>query len=85
MPYRIEFRPSARREFNRLASNIQVRLQPHIDALAENPRPPGCKKMKGKDDLWRIGVGDYRIVYQIHNRVLLVLVVTVGNRSDVYR
>ena len=83
--YRVDFRPSARREFNKLTSDIKSRLQPRIDALAENPRPSGCQKMQGGENLWRIRVGDHRVVYEIHDKILTVLVVSVGNRRDVYR
>ena len=83
--YRIDFRPGARREFNKLAPKVKSRLQPHIDGLAENPRPPGCKKLHGGENLWRIRGGDYRIIYEIHDDVLVVVVVKVGNRRDVYR
>lgn len=83
--YRIDFRPGARREFNKLAHGIKSRLQPHIDDLAKNPRPPGCKKLHGDENLWRIRSGDYRIIYEIHDDVLVVVIVKVGNRRDVYR
>ncbi len=56
-----------------------------IESLAENPRPPGCLKMQGNEELYRIRVGDYRILYQVRDSVLLVLVVSIGNRSEIYR
>mgnify|MGYP001580816136 FL=1 len=56
-----------------------------MDALAATPRPKGVKKLTGTDDLYRIRVGDYRIVYQIHDDRLIVLVVRIGHRRDVYR
>ncbi len=56
-----------------------------MDGLAVNPRPKGVKKLSGLDDLYRIRVGDYRIVYQIHDDRLIVLVVRIGHRKDVYR
>ena len=58
---------------------------PGIDALSDNPHPHGASKLKGADELWRIRVGDYRIVYEIHHRVLLVLVVRVAHRREAYR
>ena len=85
MAYAVEFSPSAEREFRKLAREIQMRLRPRIDALADDPRPAGAKKLKGADDLWRIRAGDYRIVYQIRDRILLVLVVRVAHRREVYR
>ena len=56
-----------------------------IDQLAENPRPQGCKKLKGDDNLWRVRAGDYRIVFSIHDDLLLVLVIRIAHRREVYR
>jgi mRNA interferase RelE/StbE len=60
------------------------RLFSRIEALAENPRPPGCKKLRGATDLWRIRVGNYRVVYQVADAVLLVEIRAIGDRKDVY-
>ena len=84
MAYKLEFRPSAEREFDKLSADIQARLRPKIDALASNPRPSGCKKLAGMQDLYRIRVGDYRIIYEIRDKVLLVLIVKIGHRGSVY-
>jgi len=83
--YKVEFRPSARRELKKLPRRDQVRLLRAIDGLAYDPRPPGVKKLTGADDLYRVRVGDYRVVYQIHDDRLVVLVVRVGHRKDIYR
>ena len=85
MAYTVEFAPVADRDFRRLAREIQLRLRPRIDALSDNPHPHGASKLKGTDELWRIRVGDYRIVYEIHHRVLLVLIVRVAHRREAYR
>jgi mRNA interferase RelE/StbE len=85
MGYAVEFAPSAEREFRKLARNVQVRLRPRIDSLADTPRPPGAKKLAGARDLWRIRVGDYRIVYQVRDEILLVLVLGAAHRREVYR
>jgi mRNA interferase RelE/StbE len=85
MAYAVEFSPSAAREFRKLAPEIQRRLSPHIDSLAQNPCGSGAKKLKGREDLWRIRVGDYRIIYEVRDRTLVVLVVRVAHRRDVYR
>jgi mRNA interferase RelE/StbE len=85
MAYAVEFSPSAAREFRKLAPEIQRRLSPHIDSLAQKPRRSGAKKLKGREDLWRIRVGDYRIVYEVRDRTLVVLVVRVAHRRDDYR
>jgi len=83
--YRVHFAGRAARAFRKLPPEIQRRLDPAILALADNPRPPGCLKLSGPDSLWRIRVGDYRIVYQIQDEVLLVLVVNIGHRREIYR
>jgi mRNA interferase RelE/StbE len=83
--YRIEFAPAAERQFRRLSREIQVRLKPRIDALANNPRPHGTKKLSGEEDLYRIRIGDYRVIYQVQDFLLLIVVVKVGGRKDVYR
>ena len=85
MAYAVEFSPSAAREFRKLAPEVRRRLSPHIDSLAQDPRRSGAKKLKGREDLWRIRVGDYRIVYEIRDRTLVVLVVRVAHRRDIYR
>jgi len=83
--YRIELKPSAARELAALEQKDRVRVAKKISALAANPRPPRAEKLTGADDVWRVRVGDYRIVYALHDAVLLVLVVRVGHRRDVYR
>jgi len=85
MPYAVEFSPSASREFRKLAREIQRRLRPRIDSLADDPRPPGSKKLKGGDELWRIRVSDYRVVYEVKDKILVILVVRVAHRREVYR
>ena len=85
MAYRIEFAPRADRQFRALERSLQVRLGRRIDSLAENPRPQGIKKLAGEEELYRLRAGDYRIIYQIQEKRLLVLVVGVGHRADVYR
>jgi mRNA interferase RelE/StbE len=81
--YEIKFRPSAKREFKKLPSDIQQRIAPKIDALADNPRPFGCSRLTGMD-AYRIRVGDYRIIYEIRDAELVVLVVRIAHRREVY-
>ena len=85
MSYAVSFLPAARRHFLGLPASLRSRLQKHIDALEDNPRPPGVKKLKGQRDHWRIRVGDWRIIYTIEDRELIVLVLRIGNRREVYR
>jgi mRNA interferase RelE/StbE len=85
MSYRIEFRPAARRELRRIPEPFRKRLATAIVALADTPRPPGSKRLRGPDGFHRVRVGDYRIVYLVEDRVLLICVVRVAHRKDVYR
>jgi mRNA interferase RelE/StbE len=83
--YRIEFASSAARQFRQLPSDVQRRLAPDIDALSLEPRPAGSRKLVTDEELWRVRVGPYRIVYAVEDGLLLVLVVKLGHRRDVYR
>ncbi len=85
MSYSIVFKPRARRDLAKLEKTIAERIARAIDGLATQPRPNGCKKLADEDGLWRIRVGDYRIVYQIEDDRLRVLIVSLGHRRDVYR
>ena len=82
--YRLTFTPGADRQFRKLPKQVQASLSPHLDALTQNPRPPGAEKLTG-EDAYRLRVGDYRVLYEVHDKVLLVLVVKVGHRREVYR
>jgi mRNA interferase RelE/StbE len=85
MTYRIEFTPAALRQLRRLDPSARRRVQAAIELLAEHPRPSGAKKLVGGDGEWRVRTGDYRIVYEVHDDVLLILVVAVGHRRDIYQ
>ena len=85
MSYRTEFTSSATRDFSKLTEDIRQRLMPKIDALAHDPRPMGVQKLQGRENRYRIRVGDYRIVYEIQDEILVVLIVRVGHRREVYR
>jgi len=82
--YSIDFKPAALRQFARLSRKVQHRLKPRIDALAEDPRPPGAKKLSGREPFYRIRVGDYRVVYRIQDQEGLVLVLRVAHRKEAY-
>jgi mRNA interferase RelE/StbE len=84
LAYHLAFTPAARRQFRKLTAEVQRRLAPAIDALAEAPRPPGAKRLAGTPDLWRIRVGYYRILYALDDGRLTVLVVRLGHRREVY-
>ena len=85
MLYEIVVLPAARKALRKLDSTARERIGTKIDRLARNPRPSGCKKLEGGDELYRIRVGDFRVIYRIEDEVLVVAVVTIGNRRDVYR
>lgn len=81
--YRIELRPAAVRALRKLDPQIRHRVQGAIALLAEDPRPPAAQALRGRS-VWRVRVGDYRIIYTVADDVLLVVVVTLGHRRDVY-
>jgi len=85
MKYTIEIQPAAQRQFAALDRAAQARVDSKIVALAENPRPPGAVKLAGASDTWRVRVGDWRILYSIRDRELVVLVIRIGHRREVYR
>jgi mRNA interferase RelE/StbE len=85
MNYAILFKESARKELYQLPDKILKKISLAIDLLAENPRPFGVKKLKGKgENLWRLRVGDYRVIYLIDDVVRIVNIRKIGNRREVY-
>ena len=82
--YRVEILPSALKELAELPAKVRRRADERIQGLAHNPRPPGCKKLKGEEDQYRVALGAYRIVYRIQDAVLLVTVLRVQHRKDAY-
>ncbi|KAF0249831.1 MAG: RelE/StbE family addiction module toxin [bacterium] len=84
MKYKVEFSPKAERQFKKLSKQVQLRLKGAIDALALEPRPSGSEKTK-KGGFYRIREGDYRIIYEIEDQKLLVLVLFLGHRREIYR
>jgi len=83
--YTIHLLPSAERDLAALQVPIQKRIAARIDTLAHNPNPQGAKKLQGEQDMWRVRVGDYRILYTLRNAQLVVLVIRIGHRREVYR
>jgi mRNA interferase RelE/StbE len=82
--YSVELKPSARKELERLPGKLIERIFPRLEALEDEPRPVGCKKLKGGRDEWRLRMGDYRVVYTIDDVKLRVSVTRVRHRSEVY-
>jgi mRNA interferase RelE/StbE len=84
MRYQVIIPKSVRKELDRLPDDVASRILARLNELGINPRPADVKKLKGRD-AWRIRVGDYRVIYEIHDRVLQVIVITVGHRREIYR
>jgi mRNA interferase RelE/StbE len=84
MAHTVELSPLADRQLAKLPRQDQARIVAELETLAENPRPAGAKKLKGQDRTYRLRVGSYRIVYDVYDRLLWVLVLRVGHRKDVY-
>ena len=84
MGHSIEFKPHVEKGLDLLPEKIHHRIVKAIVALADNPRPAGCKKLK-TIDAYRIRVGDYRVIYEIKDAVLIILVVKIAHRREVYQ
>lgn len=89
LAYRVEFVPAARRQLRKLDRQVAQRVFAEIEELQIDPRPAGCRRaMVGQTDRWRIKVGragDYRVVYEVHDDTLLILMVAVAHRREVCR
>jgi mRNA interferase RelE/StbE len=83
--YSVEWDTRAVKELQALEKKERKKILGRVAKLSTTPRPPGCKKLHDKESAYRIRVGDYRVIYQIRDAQLLVLVVKLGNRRDVYR
>lgn len=81
--YQVSISKAAQKQLNKLNDNIATPILDAIATLAANPRPAGVKKLKGRDG-YRIRKGDYRIIYDIHDYVLIVDVIAIGHRKDIY-
>ena len=85
MPHNVLLSKSAQKQLRKLPSQVADLIEQKLLELEENPRPLGCKKLMGEENGWRIRVGNYRVLYEIHDRVLLVHVVDIDHRKDVYK
>jgi len=83
--YQVLLERSAERDLKRLSADVHERVIEAIKSLASNPRPPGCRKLAGAQDDWRIRVGDYRVIYEIADAIRIVRVNRVRHRREVYR
>lgn len=82
--YAVEFKPSARKELENLSDRLLARVITKVENLSNDPRPTGCKKLRGYKDTWRVRVGDYRIVYIIDDHRKIVSITRVAHRKAVY-
>lgn len=85
MKYRVELLPSAARALRKLDRRTQLRVEQKIAALADDPRPSGVKLLSSEERIYRLRAGDFRILYQVNDKVLVILVIAIGHRRDVYR
>lgn len=85
MSYRIEVKRSAAKVLRKMPKADQKRIAEKIDSLAENPPDPDTTKMKGNNPFHKIRVGDYRIIYEIQEKIFVILIVKIGHRKDVYK
>jgi mRNA interferase RelE/StbE len=83
--YEVFLERTAERDLKRLSAENFHRIIPHIKALAENPRPAGCRKLTGARNDWRIRIGDYRLIYEIDEEAKVVRVMRVSHRREAYR
>jgi mRNA interferase RelE/StbE len=81
--YTVLILPSAQKQLSKLPNAIASRIEDRLLELEDDPRPPGCKKLKGRD-AWRIRIGDYRVIYEINDGQLVITVIVIGHRKEVY-
>ena len=85
MTYTVEFSDRAAKELRQLPRKEAVRISQKIQVLSDDPRPPGVEKLSGKENIYRIRSGDYRIIYHIQDKILHVLLLKIAHRREVYR
>jgi len=85
MAYKIKIDNDALNFLSRLPRKFQRQIAGRIDGLADNPRPPGCKKLRNRENTYRIRSGDYRIVYDVFDDRIVIYVIRIRHRKDVYR
>jgi mRNA interferase RelE/StbE len=85
MNYQVTFAASALQEFRALSWDIKNRLRLSVDGLRENPRPPGVRKIQGRENLYGLRIGSYRLVYEIDDQKRKIRVIRVRHRRDAYR
>ncbi len=84
-PYEVRFSKEADKALDSLDAKLAMRIAKAIGNLATQPTPPGCRKIVNSENDWRIRIGDYRVVYSIRDSVLVVFIIRIGHRKDIYR
>ncbi|XVN41499.1 MAG: type II toxin-antitoxin system RelE/ParE family toxin [Rickettsia endosymbiont of Argas persicus] len=82
--YKIVLAPNAQRQLKKLSKQLQSTIILKLEELRTTPLPVGIKRLSGINNLYRLRVGDYRVIYQVEHKILLVLILKIGNRSEVY-
>lgn len=85
MTFRLEYKSSVKKELRRLAKTDRVAIIHKIESLKEEPHPEGSAKLKGSRDLYRVRHGDYRVIYQIRKAVLIIIIIRIGHRREIYK
>ncbi len=83
--FRIEYTKSACKDLRKLDQVVKDRIGVAVDALGSEPHPRGSRKMVGSEALYRIRIGDYRVIYEVQNKILTVFIIEIGHRKDIYR
>lgn len=85
MRYQIVYAPGTEKQLKRLQPTLRAKIVGAISSLAENPRPNGCRKLKNREDQYRIRIGDYRVIYSIHDKIVTVTIMKIDHRREIYR
>ncbi len=85
MNYVLEYKSSVKKELRKLANHDRTAIVQKIENLKDNPLPEGSAKLKGTVNLFRIRHGDYRVIYQLQNKVLLIIIIRIGHRLEIYK
>ena len=85
MHYKLEYKSSVKKELSKLAKTVRLAVVHKIELLRQEPRPEGSAKLKGSSDLYRIRHGDYRVIYKIQDLVLVILIIRIGHRREIYK
>jgi mRNA interferase RelE/StbE len=83
--YKIEVSATAERQLKKIRREDTIRILRSISLLADEPRPSGCRKLSGYDDIYRIRIGHYRVIYEIDGKRIIIVILKIGHRREVYR